>query len=562
MTPPGVIDDTTAHDAASGSDAADLDGIASHPSAHRGGPDHQAQPGAPDDGHALDGIEASPDLLGPYAGGGRNPSGGRTLNRMPLRVIGGGLALALFAMGYTVMARQKPHDHNTAAGSTPAAGSTGPKGPPKAADVPVLPGSDEGAPDGGSLAPQLAPRGAGAFTDGTRALAPDEVAGVRRPGVAGQAGTATDGLSGGFDPNVGANAPDGTSASAFRDPKGDAAAWDRYRQEQAAVEQARRQAATQALTAGPAVDFAHAGAGQGASDPTATTANVAGAGGSSATPDPSVLLREVGAEAAALRAQTIAASGGGAAARATGIAGPANEAASASSNAAGFLRPAANLVARTSRLDPDADFVLQAGTVIPAVLVAGISSDLPGQAIAQVSEPVYDGYAGRVVVIPQGARLLGTYATNVGAGQQRVQVAWRRVLFPDGTALDLGDMPGTDQAGTSGFRDQVDNHWRQTFGTALLMSAFSAGVQLSQPRQTSIYPTPSQVATGEMGRQLGEFGQEVARKGLNLQPRLEIRPGYRFTVMVTRDLPLRPWVPGAAGAGAPGAATLGRGPGR
>lgn len=196
-----------------------------------------------------------------------------------------------------------------------------------------------------------------------------------------------------------------------------------------------------------------------------------------------------------------------------------------------------------SRVDEGSQYTLTAGTVIPAVLVAGMNSDLPGQVLAQVSENVYDGATGARVLVPQGAKLLGTYNASIATGQQRLFAVWTRVLYPDGSTLELGDMPGADQAGAAGFRDRVDNHYGQTFGSAILLSLFGAGVQLSQPRQSSVFapPTNGQIAAGALGQQVGELGMETARRGLRIAPRLQVRAGYRFNVMVTKDLPLRAW---------------------
>lgn len=196
---------------------------------------------------------------------------------------------------------------------------------------------------------------------------------------------------------------------------------------------------------------------------------------------------------------------------------------------------------RTAPLSP---YEVKAGTVIPAVMVSGVHSDLPGQLVAQVTENVYDTATGRYCLIPQGAKLIGTYDHQVTMGQERVLVAWTRILYPDASSLDLGRMPGADQGGTAGFHDQVNHHYGRTFGHALLLSLLSAGIQLSQPqaRPGDVYSS-QQVIAGALGQQLGVLGMETVRQQLKLAPALEIRPGYRFNVMVTQDLILRPWPP-------------------
>ena len=141
-------------------------------------------------------------------------------------------------------------------------------------------------------------------------------------------------------------------------------------------------------------------------------------------------------------------------------------------------------------------------------------SDLPGQILGQVSENVYDTATGRYILIPQGAKLVGTYDNAVTTGQERVLVAWTRIIYPDASSIDLGKMPGTDASGYAGFHDKVDNHFWKMFSNALLLSVFSAGVQISQGGQNSGTDglTPQQTIAAGLGQQLGEFGEELARR--------------------------------------------------
>jgi type IV secretory pathway VirB10-like protein len=192
---------------------------------------------------------------------------------------------------------------------------------------------------------------------------------------------------------------------------------------------------------------------------------------------------------------------------------------------------------------PLAPYEVKAGTVIPAIMVGGVNSDLPGQLIGQVAENVYDTATGRYILIPQGSKLVGTYDNAITTGQSRVLVAWTRIIYPDASSIDLGKMPGADQSGFAGFKDKVDNHFWEMFSSALLMSVFSAGVQISQGGSDSGNDGESaqQTIAAGLGQQLGQLGQELARRNARIQPTLEIRPGYRFTVMVTKDMVIRPW---------------------
>lgn len=187
-------------------------------------------------------------------------------------------------------------------------------------------------------------------------------------------------------------------------------------------------------------------------------------------------------------------------------------------------------------------YEIKAGTVIPATLITGINSDLPGQLVAQVNRNVYDTATGRKLLIPQGARLVGEYNSSVSTGQSRVQVAWNRLIYPDGSSIDLGSMPGTDGAGYTGLRDRVNNHNVRRWGNAIMLSLFAAGVQISQPQATNgENVSNSQTAAAQLGQQLGQLGMEQSRRDMQIQPTLTIRPGATLSVAVTSDLILREW---------------------
>lgn len=193
---------------------------------------------------------------------------------------------------------------------------------------------------------------------------------------------------------------------------------------------------------------------------------------------------------------------------------------------------------------PRTPFELRAGFVVPATLISGINSDLPGQIMAQVAQHVYDTPTGRHLLIPQGSRLVGTYSSDVAYGQARVLVAWQRIVFPDGKAMDIGAMPGADSAGYAGFNDQVNNHYVRTFASAFLMSAITAGITLSQDNgkntgnNTGNSQRASDALSEALGQQLGQITAQMIAKNLSIAPTLEIRPGYRFNVIVTKDMTL------------------------
>lgn len=193
---------------------------------------------------------------------------------------------------------------------------------------------------------------------------------------------------------------------------------------------------------------------------------------------------------------------------------------------------------------PGTPYELRAGFVIPGMLISGINSELPGQIMAQVTQSVYDTPTGRHLLIPQGSRLVGSYSSEVEFGQARVFVGWQRIIFPDGKAMDIGAMPGADSAGYAGFHDQVNNHYLRLFGSAFLMSAVTAGVSMSQDRGRNDDRNNSNQRAGDamseaLGQQLGQVMAQLISKNMNIAPTLEIRPGYRFNVIVTKDMTFR-----------------------
>ena len=194
-------------------------------------------------------------------------------------------------------------------------------------------------------------------------------------------------------------------------------------------------------------------------------------------------------------------------------------------------------------------FELKTGAVIPGVMVTGINSDLPGNIIAQVSQNVFDSATGKHLLLPQGAKLFGVYDSRVIYGQERVLVAWNRVVFPDGSSITLGAMPGSDMAGNAGYTDEVNNHYFRIFGSAVLMSLMSGGMaytmdSLDNSNSESDKPTLQNEMGSALAAQLGQATLQLLQKNLNIKPTLEIRPGYQFNVIVTKDLVFeRPYLP-------------------
>lgn len=185
-------------------------------------------------------------------------------------------------------------------------------------------------------------------------------------------------------------------------------------------------------------------------------------------------------------------------------------------------------------------YILQAGSVIAAALVTGIKSDLPGSITAQVTENVYDSPTGAHLLIPQGARLIGQYDSQVAFGQSRVLLVWNRVVMPDGTSIVLERLQGSDPQGFSGLEDEVDYHWGQLFKAAALSTLLGVGTQIgSDDEESEIAQAIRESAQGTASN----VGQQIVSRQLNIQPTLTIRPGFPVRVIVNRDLVMQPYGP-------------------
>jgi type IV secretion system protein VirB10 len=200
-----------------------------------------------------------------------------------------------------------------------------------------------------------------------------------------------------------------------------------------------------------------------------------------------------------------------------------------------------------SRVRPLSKYEIKAGWDIPAVLEQALNSDLPGEIRALVRENVYDTGSGNYLLIPQGSRLVGVYDSRIAYAQDAVTVVWNRLIFPDGSSIDLDGMAGQDAQGRAGLRHDVDNHYRRLIGFALLTSGFSAAFRLSQSSRGGVlgYPSAAETAGSAVGSELSRLGADVTRRNLNVQPTIKVPVGLRFNVRVNRDLvfdgPYRPY---------------------
>ena len=189
------------------------------------------------------------------------------------------------------------------------------------------------------------------------------------------------------------------------------------------------------------------------------------------------------------------------------------------------------------RISPPASpYLLQAGAVIPAALVTGIRSDLPGQIVAQVTQNVYDSPSGRYLLVPQGTRLIGAYDNEIGSGQRRVLLVWTRLILPGGRSIVLERQPGADAEGYAGLEDGVDYHWWDLARAAGLSTLLNIGAELAIDDGDRI---AGAIRDGAQDT-IGDAGQEIVRRQLAIPPTLTVRPGFPVRVIVTRDIILEP----------------------
>lgn len=185
---------------------------------------------------------------------------------------------------------------------------------------------------------------------------------------------------------------------------------------------------------------------------------------------------------------------------------------------------------------PSSPDVLQAGSLIPAALITGIRSDLPGQVTAQVTQNVYDSPTGRTLLIPQGARLIGEYDSEIAAGQNRVLLAWDRLILPGGRSIRLDRQPGADARGMAGLSDRTDHHWGSMLRAAVVSTLLGVGAELGADGDDAL------VRALREGSQdtINQSGRRLVERQMNVPPTLTIRPGFALRVLVTRDLILEP----------------------
>ena len=190
---------------------------------------------------------------------------------------------------------------------------------------------------------------------------------------------------------------------------------------------------------------------------------------------------------------------------------------------------------------PRSPYEIKAGTVLPAVLITAINSDLPGPVVAQVREHVYDTVTGNTLLVPQGSRLIAQYDSMVAWGQERVLLCWNRLVLPNGDSMDLQCMPAADLKGAAGLADEVDEHWWRILKGAAVATLLSAGTAFAAGDTTSYNPSVGQVVARSASGEIGQVGAQLTRNNLSIQPTITVRPGFSVNVIVTKDMIVPPY---------------------
>uniref|UniRef100_C6DZ83 Conjugation TrbI family protein n=1 Tax=Geobacter sp. (strain M21) TaxID=443144 RepID=C6DZ83_GEOSM len=198
---------------------------------------------------------------------------------------------------------------------------------------------------------------------------------------------------------------------------------------------------------------------------------------------------------------------------------------------------------KTTLIAPISQYEIKAGTILPATLITGINSDLPGQIVAQLRENVYDSVTGNHLLVPQGTRLIGEYDSKVAFGQERVLVIWTRLILPNGSSIGLEGMPGIDLSGYAGMTGKVNNHYGKLITGVVLGSVIGAGAQVAVGGQgaPNVPPSFGQLAVSGAAQNINQTAQRHTDKVLNMQPTIEVTPGDKINVFVTKDMILKPF---------------------
>ncbi len=213
----------------------------------------------------------------------------------------------------------------------------------------------------------------------------------------------------------------------------------------------------------------------------------------------------------------------------------------AQSSKLAFLQkgPDTEIYNKQAQQTPVSPYQLMAGTIIPASLITGLNSDLPGFVIAQVTENVFDTVTGQYLLIPQGTRLIGKYDSVIAFGQERALVIWQRIIRPDGTSMVIDNLPATDVAGYAGLADEVNLHTWKLLKGIVLSTLLGISTEISLGNNESDLVTAIRESTQQS---TNRAGQKLVDRTLDIQPTITVRPGWPLRIIVNKDIVMTPYI--------------------
>lgn len=198
-----------------------------------------------------------------------------------------------------------------------------------------------------------------------------------------------------------------------------------------------------------------------------------------------------------------------------------------------------NIISNYTIMPEISPYQVMAGAVIPGTLITGMNSDLPGTVIGQVNMNVYDSKEGKYLLIPQGTKIIGIYDTKTAFAQTRGHVIWQRMIFPNGKSLILPNFSGADQSGYVGFKDKVKSHYARVVWSSVIGAAITGGVAAAT--NTDDNNSFKEEAGAQASNNISNATNNIVNKNLNISPTVIIRPGYKFNIIVDKDLLLEPY---------------------
>jgi len=190
-----------------------------------------------------------------------------------------------------------------------------------------------------------------------------------------------------------------------------------------------------------------------------------------------------------------------------------------------------------SFVDPPSAYLAQEGAHLPAVLLTNLNTDLPSLIEARTITPLYDSATGRIRLLPEGCRVVGSPDHRVSVGQGRAVVTWHTLYLPDGRKLDLLDEPGVDQLGAGGLPGRVNHHMGRLYMHSLFAGVIGAAFQISQDTdQVTLSADASQTAGAAVGQSLLDTSDAITQRELSyLKPTIVKRLGEAFAITLTRE---------------------------